>query len=81
MLNPYEQLHYEQLHGGAGPSGADANFWRRICTSVQQVSDDLCTSLALVAKKIATTYVDPKGLSGYLACRLIALNNMPACMV
>ena len=63
--------------GGAGPSGADANFWRRICTSFQQVSDDLCTSLALVAKKIATTYVDPKGLGGFLACRLIALNKMP----
>ena len=41
------------------------------------MSDDLCTSLALVAKKIATTYVDPKGLGGFLACRLIALNKMP----
>ena len=66
-----------KTNGAAGPSGADANFWKRICTSFEIVSDDLCTSLALVAKKISSTYVDPDGLSSYTACRLIALDKRP----
>ena len=66
-----------RTNGGAEPSGADASFWKRICTSFQLASDDLCASLALVAKKIATTYVDPNGLGSFTACRLIALDKMP----
>ena len=66
-----------RTNGGAGPSGTDASFWKRICTSFRLASDDLCTSLALVARKIATTYVDPAGLSSFTACRLIALDKMP----
>ena len=66
-----------RTNGGAGPSGADASFWKRICTSFQLASDDLCASLALVAKKIATTNVDPNGLGSFTACRLIALDKMP----
>ena len=31
-----------KTQGGAGPSGADASFWKRICTSFQTVSDELC---------------------------------------
>ena len=62
-----------RTNGGAGPSGADASFWKRICTSFQLPSDDLCASLALVA----TTYVDPNGLGSFTACRLIALDKMP----
>ena len=58
-----------RTNSGAGPSGADASFWKQICTSSQLASDDLCASLALVAKKIATTYVDPNGLGSFTACR------------
>ena len=61
--------------GGAGPSGADANFWKRICNSFQTVSDDLCASMTLVAKKISTSYVDLEGLSAFTACRLMALDK------
>ena len=66
-----------RTNGGAGPARTDASFWKRICTSFHQASDDLCTSLALIARKIATTYVDPAGLSSFTACRLIALDKMP----
>ena len=44
-----------KTQGGAGPSGADASFWKRICTSFQTVSDELCASMALVAKKTCWT--------------------------
>ena len=63
--------------GAAGPSGIDAKGWRRLCTAFKTASADLCHSLALLAKRISTTYVDPKGLSPFLACRLIALKKNP----
>ena len=40
-------------------------------------STDLCNSLAMVAKRLCTTYVDPKCVSPLLACRLIALDKHP----
>ena len=43
----------------------------------QNSSDDLCNSLALVAKKISTCFVDPHCLAPFTACRLIALNKCP----
>jgi len=47
----------------AGPSGMDAFCWRRLCTSFRQASNDLCSSLALVARRLCTDMVDPNGLS------------------
>ncbi|KAL5502789.1 hypothetical protein EMCRGX_G009613 [Ephydatia muelleri] len=38
---------------------------------------DLCHSLALLARKLCTVFLDPKGLSPFLACRLIPLNKNP----
>ena len=62
----------------AGPSGIDAHGWRRLCTSFKGGSNDLCHSLALVARRICTSYVDPKSISPLsLACRLIALDKNP----
>ena len=63
--------------GGAGPSGTNAAFWKCLCTSFAHASNDLCASLALLAKKISTTYVNPEGLSCLTASRLIALDKMP----
>ena len=63
--------------GAAGPSGIDAAGWRRMCTSFQSASADLCDSLASVAIRMASTYVNPHGLSPLLACRLIALDKNP----
>ena len=37
-------------NGAAGPSGLDAHAWRRLCTSFHSASNDLCHSLAKLAK-------------------------------
>ena len=63
--------------GAAGPSGLDAHAWRRLCTSFKASSSSLCLSLANVAKRLCTTYVDPKAVSPILANRLIALDKCP----
>jgi hypothetical protein len=63
--------------GSAGPSGLDAQAWRRICTSYQSASSELCNALALVARKICSTYVDPEPLKPLNACRLVALDKCP----
>ena len=63
--------------GAADPLGDDAFCWRRLCTSFRQTSVDLCSSLALVARRLCTEMVDPRGLSAFVACRLIALDKCP----
>ena len=60
-----------KLHGATGPSGLDASAWRRMCTSFQAVSDDLCEALSAVARHLCTSFVGPAGLSSFVACRLI----------
>ena len=62
--------------GPAGPSGIDAHCWR-LCTSFKTASEDLCHSLAQVTRRLCTSFVDPRGLSALLACRLIALDKRP----
>ena len=66
-----------RTQGAAGPSGLDAHCWRRLCTSFKEASNDLCHSLAKVAVRICTSYVDPKSISPLLARRLIAINKNP----
>ena len=63
--------------GAAGPSGLDAHAWRRLCTSFHSASNDLCHSLAKLAKRLCTDLVDPLGLSSFTACCLIALDKDP----
>ena len=66
-----------RTRGAAGPSLIVAHCWRRLCTSFTSASQDLCLSLALLARRICSTFVDPKGLAAFLACRLIALDKCP----
>lgn len=42
----------------AGPSGMDAYCWRRLCTSFKSTSSDLYHSLALLTRRLCTTFVD-----------------------
>lgn len=63
--------------GAAGPSGAEAADWRRFCSCFKRASDDLCNSLAAVAKKLCTQVIDPIGISALVASRLIALDKKP----
>ena len=63
--------------GATGPSCLDAPTWRRLCTSFKSASVDLCHSLAISAKRLCTTFVDPSAIAPFLACRLIALDKNP----
>ena len=40
-------------------------------------SDDICNALASLARHLCTDYVDPAGLTAFIACRLIALDKCP----
>ena len=66
-----------KTYGGAGPSGLDSAAWRRLCISFKTCSSDLCNSLAALTRRICSNYVDPMGLSAFVACRLIALDKCP----
>ena len=45
------------------------------CAPLVHASIDLCNSLALVAKRLCTSYVDPRCVSPLLACHLLALDK------
>ena len=66
-----------KVNGAAGPSGLDAHGWRRLCTCFKGASRDLCASLASVARRICSSYVNPTLIAPMLACRLIALDKNP----
>ena len=61
----------------AGPSGLDAHKWRHFCTAFKGASTGLCSALAEVAKRLCTSYVDPRAVAPFLACWLIALDKAP----
>ena len=63
--------------GAAGPSGIDAHGWRRLCSSFRSASDELCSALAILARRLCSTFVDPVIISPLMACRLIALDKKP----
>ena len=63
--------------GAAGPSGMNADNWRRICTSFKGHSNDLCDSLADLGRRLCTEVVDPGTISAFSACRLIPLDKNP----
>ena len=67
-------LHTE---GSAGPSGLDAYAWKRMCSSFQKASMDLCAAVAMTARRIASAFVDPGPLIPLTACRLVALDKCP----
>ena len=65
-----------QTSGAAGTSGVDAHGWRRL-PSFHSASDELCSALAILARRLCTTFVDPIIISPLMACRLIALDKNP----
>ena len=68
-------------NGSAGPSGLDALGWRRLCTSFQRASTDLCNSLALVARKYVQLMLTLKVLQHSLPTVLLPLINVQACAI
>ena len=65
------------MDGAAGPSGLDAASWKRLCSCYNSSSSDLCSAIASMARKLCSQYVDPKSISAFVACRLIALDKQP----
>ena len=66
-----------RTNGSGGPSGIDANGFRRIltCKSFKRSGTELCGAIASMTKRLCTEYVDPRGLETILANRLIPLDK------
>ena len=63
--------------GTRGPSGVDANGFKRIlaCKSFKHSSIALCEALATLTRTVCTEYVDPSSLEALVASRLIPLDK------
>ena len=61
--------------GAAGLSGIDAAEWKRLLSSFQGESVELCKAVAMLARHISNQYVDPSGLTTFTAYRLVALDK------
>ena len=68
-----------KTQGGSGPSGMDADGWKRILTSKQfgKSSIDLCKAFAEVIKKICSIENQSASLGAFLACQLIPFDKNP----
>ena len=63
--------------GWGGPSGIDANGFKRILASksFKKSSSNLCDALATLTKRLCTEYVDPGSIEAIIANRLIPLDK------
>ena len=59
------------------PSGVDANGFKRMlaCKSFKKSSTNICDSLATLARRLYTKFVDPHTIESILASRLIPLDE------
>ena len=48
--------------------------WKQMCCSL---SDNLCSAIANLTRRLCFTNVDPEGISALVACRLVALDKNP----
>ena len=55
--------------------GVDAYEWRRSCSLFGSVSGELCCSIAILARRLCSSFVDSLIISPLVACRLIALDK------
>lgn len=65
--------------GSSGPSGMDADGWRRLFTSnyFGSSTTDLCDAFSAVVRKLCATQDQSDTLEGFLSCRLILLDKNP----
>jgi hypothetical protein len=73
----YYALNHRKSKGSGGPSGVDANGFKRIlaCKSFKHSSVALCDALATLARNLCTEYVDPSSIEALVASRLIPLDK------
>ena len=86
---PYHPSIFEQInaktvrkstlktHASHGHSGLDACEWRRILTHFNQISIELCKTIAKLSYTIATKVLPHENLMAYNSCRLIPLDKNP----
>ena len=69
MISLYQQIDGERIReaalrtkGSGGPSGVDANGFKRnlTCKSFKKSSANLCDALATMTRKLCTEYIDPR---------------------
>ena len=67
------------MQGAAGPSGADAELWKRILCSKQFKSKPakLCVAVGNFAKKLNIKQIPAPYLRAFVACRSIPLDKQP----
>ena len=65
--------------GAAGPSGADAEMWKRLLGSKQFKTKpaELCEAVAELARKLCLSEVNPTYIRAFIAGRLIPLDKKP----
>jgi len=63
--------------GGAGVSQQEDALWHKMVTGYKDSSSSLCNAVAVMARRLATECVDPKGLEALLANRGIAIDKFP----
>ena len=80
----YQQINGEMVRDAAlrtkdsgGPSGVDANGFRRILASksFKKTGTDLCAAIATMTRRLYTEFIDPLGIEAILANRLVPLDK------
>ena len=73
------KLAARRTRGAAGPSKLDAEQFKNILVSnkYKHEGKELREQIALLARKLATTTVDPSAIEALIACNLIPLNKNP----
>ena len=66
-----------KTHGSAGPSGLDAYAWRRMVSSYNTASVELCNALAAVTRRLCSDNIHSDDISAFVASRLIPLDKSP----
>ena len=68
-----------RTRGGSGPSGLDADGWRKILLSNNHgdAPKDLCRAIANLSKTLCSEKSPSDSLEVFLACRLIPLDKNP----
>ena len=69
------------MKGSGGPTLVDSDIWKDfLCSKAfnNASQQQLCQSIADLAKQLCTEEIDPICLTEYIACRLIPLDKGPS---
>ena len=69
----------KRTQGSSWPSGLDADGWKRILCAKQFKSktEELCGSIADLARKLCSTHINPEYTRAFSACRLVPISKPP----